>query len=316
MRRPAATQSSQTLGLVDVGTTSTHLLIGRLSGRGRFRPTFQRHNLTRLGAGGLIEGRLQAAAIRRTWDVLTQYAQRLRRDRVDWVEAVATSAVRDAANGRTFVERVRRLGIPLRIISGREEARLIYLGVASRRPATLVIAIGGGSAQVAVGTRGRCRYAVSRPLGGARLAQRFFRRDPSEPAAVAALEAYTRKTWRSVALALRRYRWTEAVGGSAAIAQVVAAARAVQAGRSTTITRPALRRLAAWLAERTADDRRGLSGVDPRRQDLLLPTAIALLTWMEACGVTRLRYAPGSLREGLVVEASRRLSSRGAGNKS
>jgi len=244
---------------------------------------------------------------------LARYAALLKRYRVAQVEAVATSAVREAANGPAFVARVRaRLGIPLRILSGREEARLIYRGVAqTRRQATVVVAIGGGSAQVAVGQGGRCRYTVSRPLGGSRLAQQFIHRDPPDPAEVAALEAHVRRAWRPIARAVRRHRWTQAIGSSVAIAQVVAAARAVRPGqavtprRPTTVTRPALQRLAAWLAEHTAGDRRALAGVDPRRQELLLPTAVVLLTWMEACGVSRVRYAPGSLREGLIENIRR-----------
>ena len=119
-----------TLGIIDVGTNAIHLLIGRLSPGGRFQVLRKEQDLTRLGAGGLASGRLTAASRRRALAVLRRYAAQLKRHRVDRIDAVATSAVREAANGRAFVRAVRaRLGLPLRIVSGRDEARLIAQGV-------------------------------------------------------------------------------------------------------------------------------------------------------------------------------------------
>ena len=229
---------------------------------------------------------------------------------MDRVDAVATSAVRGAANGREFVRQVRRLGVPLRIISGREEARLIYLGVVqahASKTSTLVISIGGGSAQVMVGDGARLRYADSRPLGCARFAETFIRHDPPKADELRAMEQAARHAWKPVGRAVRRYKWRHVVGSSATVEQLVAAANLLAYGklkrkRSPSISRASLRKLVRWLAESRAPERMRLPGLDPRREDLALPTGMVLLTWMDACGVTRLRYAPGSLREGLVLD--------------
>ncbi len=118
-----------TLGIIDVGTNSIHLLVGIIGLNGRFHVILKERDLTRIGEGGLAQGRLTPRAMRRAKDVLRRYAVILKRCQVDHVEAVATSAVREAKNGRAFVRQVRRqLKLPLRIIGGREEARLIYLG--------------------------------------------------------------------------------------------------------------------------------------------------------------------------------------------
>lgn len=301
-----------TLGIIDVGTNSIHLLIGLLGLNGRFHVVLKERDLTRLGEGGLAKSRLTPASMHRAMAVLRRYAAIVKRCRVDRVEAVATSAIREAANGPAFVRRIRgRLGLPLRIISGREEARLIYLGVVQAhriRRSTVVITIGGGSAQVIQGDGAHLRYAASLPLGGARLAQQFLRHDPPRLDEVDALEGYTRRAWAPVARALRRHRSPTALGSSATIAQLMMAASHRTPRRSRTkhqrlvISRQSLRRLVEWLSGSTAGERIRLEGVDPRREDLLLPTGIALLTWMERCGVSRLRYAPGSLREGLVID--------------
>jgi exopolyphosphatase/guanosine-5'-triphosphate,3'-diphosphate pyrophosphatase len=302
-----------TLGIIDVGTNSIHLLIGVLGLSGKFHIILKERDLTRLGEGGLARGRLTARAVRRAMDVLARYAAILKRCEVDRVEAVATSAVRDAANGRAFVRHARRrLGLPLRIISGREEARLIYLGVLQttgfRRP-TAIVTIGGGSAQVVHGDGAHLRYSASVPLGGARLAQRFIRHDPPLEVETAALRREVQRIWQPVVRAMRRHRWRTTLGSSATIYQLMAAAYLLTHGPKRpakkarlTISRRALQRLVAWLETSTARERIQLPGLDPRREDLALPTGVALLTWMDGCQVDRLEYASGSLREGLVVD--------------
>lgn len=299
-----------TLGIIDVGTNSIHLLVGILGLNGKFHVLLKERDLTRLGEGGLATGRLARPAMRRALHVLGRYAATLRRFNVDRVEAVATSAVRGAANGRAFIQRVRRLGVPLRVISGREEARLIYLGVVQAhgfKTSTLVVSIGGGSAQVMVGDGAHLRYGASRLLGCARLAEEFIRHDPPRAGEVLALERTASRAWKPVAAAVRRHRWRQAVGSSATTQQLVTASNLLAYGKATrkrqlSISRRSLRKLVRWLAESTAAERMRLPGLDPRREDLALPTAVVLLTWMDACGVSRLRYAPGSLREGLVLD--------------
>ena len=301
-----------TLGIVDVGTNSIHLLIGILGMNGKFHVILKERDLTRLGEDGLARGSLTNEAMRRALAVLHRYVGIMTRCGVDHVEAVATSAVREASNGRAFVRRVRtQLGIPLRIISGREEARLIYLGVMQThrfRRATLLVTIGGGSAQVIHGDGVQLRYATSVLLGGARLAQQFIRRDPPTAESLDALRRHVNRTWAPIARALHRYRWQDALGSSATIHQLMMAAywqahrRTPKAHEQLLITHRALRELVDWLSSSTSAERVKLDGLDPRREDLALPTGIALLGWMEACGVRRLRYAYGSIREGLVVD--------------
>ena len=140
------------VGVIDAGTNSIHLVIATMRPEGGYRIILRQQRLAQLGEGGLARRRLTPQAMRRAMRVLAGYATVITRCGVDRIEAVATSAVREAANGRVFVRRVRRkLHLPLRIISGVEEAALIYRGVVSvnrlRRP-LLVVTIGGGSAQV------------------------------------------------------------------------------------------------------------------------------------------------------------------------
>ncbi len=259
----------------------------------------------------MVTGILTAAAMGRARQVLRRYAAVLKRVGVDHLEAVATSAVREAANGPAFVRRVRATtGLPLYIISGREEARLVYLGVmrANRlRGPVLLLSLGGGSAQVVCGTGASLGYSTSVLLGSARLAQRFIRHDPPKPEEVAALERHVRQIWTPVIHAVRRRPWRQALGSSAMIGQLLAAGSALAhrrrpVGGRLSISRRELQRTVEWLARSRAAERKQLRGLDPRREDLALTTGVALLTWMEGCGLPSLCSLPGSLREGLVCE--------------
>ena len=309
-------------GVVDVGTNSVHLVIGARRPGGRIRVLRHERELVFLGEGGLVDNRLRPAAVRRALRALRRCAGILDKEHVRRVAAVATSAVREAVNGPAFVRKVRRVtGLPLRVISGQDEARLAFLGIQqargprrSRRAAAL-IAIGGGSAQVAVGQGTVVRYCASAPLGASRLAQRFLYHDPVRGDELRRLARHITRSIAPLARGLR-HRRLEALGGSGLIAQVLAAASRLGRRRLSTsargavrrrlpanpaLTRAELSRLVAWLAPSTAAQRRRLPGLDPARQALALPTALVLLIWMEQAGAARIRYAPGSIREGVLA---------------
>ena len=299
-----------TLGIIDVGTTSIHLLIGIFGMNGTFYVILKERELARVGDGGLARNRLTEKAMRRSLDILRDYAELLRRCHVDHIEAVATSALRDAVNGAAFAKRARRLGVPLRVISGRGEARLIYLGVVRAhrlRGPSLIITIGGGSAQVIFGDDRRVGYLTSLPLGGSRLAQRFVHHDPADSRELATMSGYADDIWQPVVRSLHRRRWRRVIVSSATIYQLMLAAyRAAhppgsEKPRRLSMTQHALRWWVGWLSQSTAQQRARLKGVDPKRQEVLLPTAVVLLSLMERCRISRVIHRAGSLREGLVL---------------
>ncbi len=301
-----------TLGIIDLGTNSIHLVVGIIGLDGRFHVLIKERELARLGSGGLASGRLTKSAMRRAKKVLARYKRILDRVGVDRIEAVATSAVRDASNGKAFVKQIRKeLALPMRIISGHEEARLIYLGVlqtAGLRGPTLMISLGGGSAEVMVGDGRQLRLAFCRRLGCARLAEQFIRHDPATPEEVERLQRAVWNTWRPVAAAVLRHRWKAVIGTSATIQQLLIVATARKRGlrkvksQSPLVAREDLKKLVMWLKTSTASMRKRLPGLDPKREDLALTTGVTLLEFMDACRIAAIQHAPGSLREGLVID--------------
>jgi exopolyphosphatase/guanosine-5'-triphosphate,3'-diphosphate pyrophosphatase len=190
---------SDTAAAVDCGTNSTRLLVMRASGEVAAREM----RITRLGAGVDASRRLQPEAIGRTLDVLKEYRVIMDAEQVTRARVVATSAVRDAANGQAFLRAASDIvGVPAELLSGDEEGRLSYEGATADLPSipgkTVVIDIGGGSTEI-VTTRRSHIAAVSLDMGCVRLTERFLRADPPSDQEVAdAVGAIGRELDRTV----------------------------------------------------------------------------------------------------------------------
>src|SRR5919202_560988 len=186
------------VAVVDIGTNSTRLLIADVE-RGRPPAEVERRTVvTRLGEGVDATGRLGEAPQQRVFAVLADYGELIGRTGAERRVAVLTSAVRDAANGREFTERVRtEFGLDARTLTGDEEARLTYLGAtAARDPEDpqelLVIDIGGGSTELVTGARGEVGFHVSTQNGVVRHPERHLHTDPPTAQEQAALSEAVR----------------------------------------------------------------------------------------------------------------------------
>jgi exopolyphosphatase/guanosine-5'-triphosphate,3'-diphosphate pyrophosphatase len=178
------------VGAVDMGTNSTRLLVADVDGA-ELTEVERLLRITRLGDRVDADGRLSDAGMERVHAVLEGYAETAGGLGAERVVATATSAVRDAANGREFLAEVeRRHGFETRLLSGREEAELTYRGVTSRLaagPGTLVCDIGGGSTELVLGGPDGVDDAVSLDIGCVRMSERCLHSDPPAAAELAAL---------------------------------------------------------------------------------------------------------------------------------
>lgn len=178
---------------IDCGTNSIKILVGRVSGDGRLEVVVRDSRVVRLGQGVDVSGVLADEALQRTFAAVDELAEVIRRHAVpsSRVRFCATSATRDASNAAVFAEGVRRrLGVEPEVLSGDEEAALVYAGaIAAQDPMppepVLVVDIGGGSTELVLGEGGR-RQAVSMDIGSVRLHERHLHGDPPTEAEVAA----------------------------------------------------------------------------------------------------------------------------------
>ena len=208
----------ETLAAVDLGSNSFHLLVGRIVD-GQIYPLDTLREQTQLAAGLTADKRLDRASQARALEVLAQFRERLRGLPRDAVRAVGTNALRIAKNSSAFLREAREtLGFPIEVIAGREEARLIYLGVAHALPPAenkrLVVDIGGGSTELIVGQGLKPKLLESLYVGCVSSSLRHF---PEGRIDKKSLKAAVLEARQELAVVSRRYRrsgWQEAVGSS------------------------------------------------------------------------------------------------------
>src|SRR3972149_10085106 len=170
---------------IDMGTNTLRLLIAEFSADGKYRTVESGRNITRLGEGVSSAGRLKDEAVERALCVLKGYAGKCSEIHVGGIYAVATSAVRDAANGQEFLSRVmNETGIDVKVISGEEEARLTMLGVSSALDISehdvLIMDIGGGTTELIMVSRGDIEFRRSTDIGVVRFTELYIESDPPQ----------------------------------------------------------------------------------------------------------------------------------------
>jgi exopolyphosphatase / guanosine-5'-triphosphate,3'-diphosphate pyrophosphatase len=174
------------LAVLDIGTNSIHMVLAEVEPDFSYKILDRFKDMTRLGDGAFRTRRLSEAAMARALEVIQSLTTLARNKGYDRIKAVATSAVREARNGGEFIEEIaRRTKLRVRVVTGQEEARLIYLGVRhsmdlSDQP-TLAVDVGGGSVELIVGNRQHMMQAQSLKLGAIRLKDLYLKQDPSTP---------------------------------------------------------------------------------------------------------------------------------------
>jgi exopolyphosphatase/guanosine-5'-triphosphate,3'-diphosphate pyrophosphatase len=190
------------VAVVDIGTNSTRLLVADVSPAGGVSELVRRSTVTRLGAGVDASGSLSPEAIDRVFRTLEVYSEEIVSHDCVANLAVLTSAVRDAANGPEFAERIRRdFSLDARVLAGEEEAQLTFLGAMHDRACTseptVVIDIGGGSTEFIVGHDSAAGFHVSLPAGVVRMSERHIHSDPPSPSELQHLARDVREVFLS-----------------------------------------------------------------------------------------------------------------------
>ncbi len=303
------------LAAIDLGSNSVHMVIADVTADGRIEVVDRVKEMVRLGRRAFTTGRLAPETMALAARAVKTFWRLARARRVDRIRAVATSAVREARNGEAFVRRLRReTGLAVRVISGPEEARLIFR--AARHALGLdggphlLVDVGGGSVELVLVRDGRPLWLRSVPLGAARLTERFFGSDPPRPGQVRQLERHLERTIGPLIADARHEGTLEAVGTSGTINTLVAMARAArgdEAGRlhgaraSAGEVAALRRRLLAVDASHRAD----LPGIDTKRVDLMPAAAVLVDFILSGVGAHELVACTWALREGVLLDLAR-----------
>ena len=296
------------LAAIDMGSNSFRLEIGQLVDD-RYRRIDYLKETVRLGGGLDAAGLLGEEAAERGLDCLARFASRLDGFAPSQVRAVATQTLREAKNRNAFLARAQSvLGRPIEIISGREEARLIYSGVAKLQPSSvprLVIDIGGRSTEMILGRGERPRRAESFQVGSVSLSMRYFPDGRFSARAFREAQVAAGAELEEAIGPFAPRHWEEALGSSGtvgAVSQVLAAS-----GQGDgTVTPDGLR----WLMERCLEagdaDRLDLPGLRDDRRPVIAGGLSLLYTLAMNFGIGELRPARGALRQGVIFDLAAR----------
>ncbi len=294
---------------VDIGSNSVRLKIARLS-RHRLTEIHEDREVTRLGESVFRNGFLSPEAIANTVKVLRRFHRAAQKIGVDAVRVVATSALRDARNSHAFLEWVRSAtGWEVQIISGLEEARLIHLGLVSNIRMTasslLMMDLGGGSCELTISGEGHIRSTISLPLGAVRLTNEFLQHDPPRKAEIQRMRGFISKEIERTADRIKRARPNAVIATSGTAESLAAVGHGIyktKGSRASTVSRAQMRRIAKLMARLSLEDRRRLSGVGPRRAEIIIAGAAVYAALLERCQLGGFRYSPLGLRDGLLAQ--------------
>jgi exopolyphosphatase/guanosine-5'-triphosphate,3'-diphosphate pyrophosphatase len=308
MRSPPPVLSGP-LAAVDMGSNSFRLEIGQLQ-HGRYRRIDYLKETVRLGGGLDADGMLTEAAVQRGLECLRRFAARLGGFTPRQVRAVATQTLREARNRNAFLVRAQQaLGYPIEVISGREEARLIYAGVSHLQPADasrLVIDIGGRSTEMILGQGRMPVLAESFQVGSVSLSMRFFGDGRLSESGFRAAQIAAGAELEEAMQPFAPQRWQEALGSSGTVGAVsqLLAANNVTDGR---ITPQGLRWCIAGCIEAGHTDRLLWPALRADRR-AVLPGGLAILyTLATHFGIDSLVPARGALRQGVIIDLRERL---------
>ena len=301
------------LAAIDIGTNSVHIVIAEAVGQNRFEVLDREREVVQVGRGSFSTSRLQRDAVKRTVDALDRFVMLARGKGVEHILCTATAAVREATNGGEFLRLARdRTGVHPRIIPAEEEGRLIYLAVkqALELPPgpSLIVDIGGGSAQLVVGDRKEHQKIVSGPLGALRLSELIALGDPPRASKLAKLRRHVKKTAAKPLAELKPLKPAHAYGSSGSIHALAHVAEHLE-GRPPlaqmnghVLPRADLERTVERLSKMTLDERKRLPGIDPFRAEVLVAGGVVLLVILQEMGLDAITMSDFGVREGLLAD--------------
>lgn len=304
--------------IIDLGTNTFHLLIAEKQPNQPYTILFRESRPARIGQAGINQGIITEDAISRALVVLSYFRQKLDEFGVlsDQVVATGTSAIRVAKNQAQFIERVRQTtGIPIRVISGEQEADYIYQGVraagALSDQTALVMDIGGGSVEFILGNQNRIFWKQSFEIGGQRLRERFMPTDPINFSSIRRLHDYFQEQLIPAANAIHQYTPAVLVGSSGSFDTLVDMWFMHERGHlpppdQTAFDLPIAEFYRSYelLITRNHADRMQLPGMIELRVDMIV-VAVCLIDYvLKTYGITQIRASTYSLKEGILSSLS------------
>ena len=307
------TGESLRIAAIDVGSNSIHMVVAQLDPDGGVTTLWRMKEPTGLGRLTFPSRRISADAMDRALATLARFKHAARNKAAEKIVAVATSAVREAENGGDLIERAKReLKFPIRVVSAKEEARLIYLGIRHGGcfgekvdEPHLAVDIGGGSVEFIVATNERAMLLESRKLGAARMTARFIQSDPPAKEEVEKLRAHYDRELKPIVEQIAAAKPVAAVGTSGTLENIARLCGGAADAAPPTIDAKKLDKLAAKLLKTTSVERAAMPDLDDGRKDQIVAGVLlvqSLMHKLKDAGHKRMTMCPTALREGILID--------------
>jgi len=306
----APPRESLRLAAIDVGSNSIHMIVAQADSDGGVTTLWRMKEPVGLGRMSFPSRRLSRDAIDRAVNVLARFQQAAKLRQAEKIVAVATSAVREASNGGDLIERVKReLGLYVRVVSARDEARLIYLAVRHAMPLGekphFIMDIGGGSVEFIVGDAKKASLLESRKLGASRMSARFVTTDPISAEQKKAIRRHYERELVPLCASIEKLHPVSAIGTSGTMENLAAmcAANAESNGHGAeVIERRRFERMLAGLLNTTARQRAQMRGLDDGRKDQVIAGALLVDEIFQRLNLKRIDLCSSALREGILLD--------------
>jgi exopolyphosphatase/guanosine-5'-triphosphate,3'-diphosphate pyrophosphatase len=312
-RPPIIIRDSLRLAAIDVGSNSVHMVIAQADPDGAITTLWRMKEMVGLGRMSFPSHRLSAESMERAIAALARFQQAAQQRQCEKIIAVATSAVREAANGGDFIQRVKReLGLYVRVISARDEARLIYMAVRHAIPLGtkphFIMDIGGGSVEFIVADGKNASVVESRKLGAARMSAQFVKSDPINKNDRQKLLEHYDQALSPLCDVILSHKPVKALGTSGTLESIAAmcgsapAATNGQAAPPAVIEREDFERMFEKLIESDSKKRSNMRGLDDQRRDQITAGAMLVNEVFRRLNLKRIQICGAALREGILLE--------------
>jgi len=301
------------IAALDLGTNTFHLLIADIADNG-FQVVFHEEKHVKLGEGGITEGRITEAAFERGLEAMRRFRSLINTYGADQVRTAGTAALRSAANGPMFIDKVEEeTGITIRLIEGELEAALIYEGVKHAVPlkdSALIIDIGGGSVEFIFCSEQQIFWKKSYPVGAARLMAMFHHSDPIDEGDVNKLQAYLKDQLAELKEINEQYKPKMLVGSAGAFETFAALSEnkpfpAELPVKGYNFDKKNIRDILAALIASTHAEREKNTLITAVRTDMIVVASVLTSYILDELSPESVAMSVFSLKEGLLFSETR-----------
>lgn len=307
--------STMRIAIIDLGTNTINLLVAETTPEGSYNILHESKCHAKLGKGGINHGTITPEAMERGMEALHTHLKTIDRYEVDQqnIHSFATAAIRSAANGQVFVDKVKNeLGITIRVIDGQAEAQLIFDGIKQVVPIAdekvMVLDIGGGSNEFIIANKNGVIWKHSFNLGVSKLLDKFTPNNPITANEIATIEAYFETELQLLFEAVAKHPVTTLIGSSGSFDTLSAMIAAqhyplLDPYKLTTchISMPHFHELHHRFLASTLQERVDMKRMDPQRVELIVLASMFINFVIKRCGITQMWQCAFALKEGAVL---------------